>query len=72
MGKRTSIIALSVLALLLAGIILAVVRLYQPVTGQERPHAAPAGWSILKAIPSDAAAVLVFDGSSRAAGCFRQ
>lgn len=68
MGKRTTIAAVTALALLLAGIVLAVVRLYK--SGTEEPSAAaaaPAGWSVLKAIPSDANAVLVFDGSAKAA-----
>ena len=68
MGKRTTIVAVTALALLLAGIVLAVVRLYK--SGPESPSettAAPAGWSVLKAIPSDANAVLVFDGSAKAA-----
>ena len=68
MGKRSTIVAVAALALLLAGIVLAVIRLYK--TGPEEPSvasAAPAGWSVLKAIPSDANAVLVFDGSAKAA-----
>ena len=67
MGKRTTVVAVAALALLLAGITLAVIRLYKPAG----PHAAEkkveASWHILSAIPSDAAAVLVFDGSSKAA-----
>lgn len=66
MGKRTTIVAVAALALLLAGIAFAVTRLYRPAEGEMPQQAAPAGWSVLKAIPSDAAAVAVFDGSSKA------
>ena len=67
MGKRSTIVIVAILALLLAGIVIAVTRLYQGAPVQEETRSAPAGWSILKAIPSDAAAVLVFDGSAKAA-----
>ena len=67
MGKRGTIIAVTALAVLLAGIALAVIRLYRSSGGNAPEHAAPAGWSVLKAVPSDAAAVLVLDGSSKAA-----
>ena len=68
MGKRTTIVAVTALALLLVGIALAVVKLYQPAKAGDEPtgNAVPAGWSILKATPSDAVAVMVFDGSSKA------
>ena len=68
MGKRSTIVAVSVLAILVAGIVLAVVKLYKSTP--EEPSAAavaPAGWSVLKAVPSDANAVMVFDGSTKAA-----
>lgn len=67
MGKRTTIIAVAVLALLLAGIAYAVVRLYHPSNG-DKPVAvaSDSAWNILSAIPSDAAAVAVFDGSAKA------
>ena len=68
MGKRFTIVAVTALALLIAGIVLAVLRLYK--NGPEAPVAAetaPASWSVLKAIPSDANAVWVFDGSAKAA-----
>jgi hypothetical protein len=67
MGKRTTIIAVAALAVLLAGIVLAVVRLYRP-QAQDGPSALAkdSAWNILAAIPSDAAAVAVFDGSSKA------
>ena len=67
MGKRTTILAVTALAVLLAGIALAVIRLYRSSAGQSAEQAAPAGWSVLKAVPSDAAAVLVLDGSPKAA-----
>ena len=62
MGKRFTIVAVAALALLIAGIVLAVLRLYK--NGPEAPVATettPASWSVLKAIPSDANAVWVFD-----------
>ncbi len=68
MGKRSTIVAVTALALLIAGIALAIVRLYQD--HPEEPSAsavAPAGWAVLKAVPSDANAVAVFDGSTKAA-----
>jgi hypothetical protein len=67
MGKRGTILAVTALAVLLAGIALAVIRLYRSASGTDTDHAAPAGWSVLKAVPSDAAAVLVLDGTSKAA-----
>ena len=68
MGKRSTIVAVVALAILLAGIVLAVVRLYRPAPGSpDAAASAPAGWSVLKAIPSDANAVFVFDGSAKAA-----
>ncbi len=67
MGKRGTILAVTALAVLLAGIALAVIRLYRSSSGADTDHAAPAGWSVLKAVPSDAAAVLVLDGTSKAA-----
>ena len=68
MGKRTTIVAVTVLALLLAGIALAVIRLYKPAEPAAAEKHLAASWNILCAIPSDAAAVVVFDGSHRAAG----
>ena len=67
MGKRSTIIAVAVLALLLAGIAYAVARLYHPGNGNESAGVGPdSAWNILAAIPSDAAAVAVFDGSAKA------
>ncbi len=68
MGKRSTIVAVTALALLIAGIVLAVLRLYRG--GSETPapaEDAPAAWSVLRAVPSDANAVWVFDGSAKAA-----
>lgn len=68
MGKRFTIVATAALALLLAGIVFAVIRLYRSAPAEPSAAAlAPAGWSVLKAVPSDANAVLVFDGSAKAA-----
>ena len=58
--------AVTAVAILLAGIAFAVSRLYAPVKGESRSQM-PQGWSVLSAIPSDAVAVFVFDGSSKAA-----
>ena len=68
MGKRTTIVAVTALALLLAGIALAVIRLYKPAGPGTAEKQVAASWNVLGAIPSDATAVVVFDGSSRAAG----
>ena len=67
MGKRTTVVAVAALALLLAGITLAVIRLYQPAGSRADEKKLDASWHILGAIPSDATAVVVFDGSSKAA-----
>ena len=67
MGKRSTIVAVTALALLLAGIALAVIRLYQPASSQAGEKQVSASWNILSAIPSDATAVVVFDGSAKAA-----
>ncbi len=65
MGKRFTIVAVTAVAILLAGIAFAVSRLYAPGKGESRSQL-PQGWSVLNAIPSDAVAVFVFDGSSKA------
>ena len=67
MAKRSTIAAIVSVAVLLAGIAIAVVKLYTQAPGEETEAPAPTGWNILRAVPSDAAAVLVFDGSARAA-----
>lgn len=66
MAKRSTIAAVVIVAVLLAGIAVAVTKLYTPVPGEDEVVSAPTGWTILRAVPSDAAAVLVFDGSSKA------
>ncbi len=66
MGKKTIIIAISAVALLIAGIVLALLKLYTPEKDSIASES-PAGWDVLKAVPSDAVAVFVFDGSAKAA-----
>ena len=66
MAKRSTIAAVVIVAVLLAGIAVAVTKLYTPVPGEDEVASAPTGWTILRAVPSDAAAVFVFDGSSKA------
>lgn len=66
MAKRSTIAAVVIVAVLLAGIAVAVTKLYTPVPGEDEVVSAPTGWTILRAVPSDAAAVFVFDGSSKA------
>ena len=66
MGKRFTIVAVTAVAILVACIAFALSRLYAPGKG-EAPSETPQGsWSVLRAIPSDAVAVFVFDGSSKA------
>ena len=68
MAKRSTIAAIVLVAVLLAGIVYAVTKLYTDMPQEENiPTPAPSGWSVLRAVPSDAAAVLVFDGSSKSA-----
>ena len=67
MAKRSTIAAVVIVAVLLAGIAIAVTKLYTQVPEEETVVSAPSGWTILRAVPSDAAAVLVFDGSAKAA-----
>ena len=67
MGKKATLVAVTALALLLSGIALAVVQLYRPAGERVPEKRVPASWNILGAVPSDAAAVLVFDGSAKAA-----
>ena len=67
MAKRSTIAAVVLVAVLLAGIAIAVTKLYTQVPEEETVVSAPSGWTILRAVPSDAAAVLVFDGSAKAA-----
>ncbi len=65
MGKKGTIITVAVLALMLAGIAYAVVRLYHTDTPHPRQVTRSAE-DPLSAVPSDAAAIFLFDGSSRA------
>lgn len=67
MAKRSTIAAIVIVAVLLAGIAIAVTKLYTQAPEEETVVSAPSGWTILRAVPSDAAAVLVFDGSAKAA-----
>ena len=68
MGKRATIIVVTVLAVMLAGIAFAVSRLYRnPSPEQSGTVQIAASWSVLTAVPSDAVAVMVFDGSKAAA-----
>ena len=65
MGKRFTIVAVTAVAILLAGIAFAVSRLYAPGKGESNSQL-PQGWNVLSAVPSDAVAVFVFDGSAKA------
>ena len=65
MGKRFTIVAVTAVAILLAGIAFAVSRLYAPGRGEAKAQL-PQGWTVLSAVPSDAVAVFVFDGSAKA------
>jgi len=68
MGKRATIVVITVLALMLAGIAFAVSRLYAEGGGETPRSEELAGtWDVLKAVPADAVAVAVFDGSKSAA-----
>ena len=64
MNKKWTIIAVTAIALLLAGIAWAVARLYR----DEKPTqtAVNTDYPLLRAVPADAAAVFCFDGSSKA------
>ena len=66
MSKRWTIIAVTVLALMLAGIALAVSRLYRSETSVRPARTSEASFPLLQAVPSDAAAVFCFDGSRTA------
>ncbi len=67
MAKRSTIAAVAVVAVLMAGIVIAVTKLYTQEAEEGPVAQTSAGWTILRAVPSDAAAVFVFDGSSKAA-----
>lgn len=64
MNKKLTIIAVVALALMLAGIAWAVVRLYR--TDAPKQVVSSAEFPLLKAVPADAAAVFCFDGSAKA------
>ena len=66
MNKKLTIIAIVAIALMLAGIAWAVVRLY----GDEKPkqQAVNTEYPLLRAVPADAAAVFCFDGTAKAQG----
>lgn len=68
MSKRLTVILVTVLALMLAGIAFAVSRLYSTDQGNNNSRSFDAGarWQVLRAVPSDAALVFVFDGSRAA------
>lgn len=67
MNRRLTIFAVTVLALMLAGIAFAVSRLYREDRPVRQRAATSDTYPLLRAVPSDAAAVFCFDGS-RAAG----
>ena len=67
MAKRGTIAAIVLVAVLLGGIAWAVARLYSGTPSGESHAPSPQGWTVLRAVPSDAAAIVVFDGSSKAA-----
>ena len=66
MNKRLTIIAVVAIALMLAGIAWAVIRLY----GNDMPkqQAESTEYPLLRAVPADAAAVFCFDGTAKARG----
>lgn len=67
MNKRSIAAAIVLVAIMIAGIAFAVSRLYDTTPSQEGASLSSMGdWDVLRAVPSDAAAVLVLDGSSRA------
>ena len=68
MGKRATIVVITVLALMLAGIAFAVSRLYSNSSAESpRKTETSAAWSVLSAVPADAVLITVFDGSKAAA-----
>ncbi|MBP5332617.1 MAG: hypothetical protein J6Y66_00385 [Bacteroidales bacterium] len=66
MGNKSTWIAIAAVALLIGGIAFGVTRLYGTGGGKKTDKATPAEWEILRAVPSDAVAVVVFDGSRAA------
>ena len=69
MAKRTSsIVAAVAVALLVGGLVFAMMRLYKEGdAGGSESTPTLSGWQVLNAVPSDAAAVFLFDGSHKAA-----
>ena len=69
MAKKTgSIVAVTAVALLVAGIAFAIISLYKGGDSKAGEGASvPSDLSVLRAVPSDAAAVFLFDGSNKAA-----
>ena len=66
MGNKSSWIAIVAAAVLIAGIAYGVMRLYGTGTGRSQKEATPTEWEVLRAVPSDAVAVMVFDGTKAA------
>ena len=66
MGNKKTWIAIATAALLVAGIAFAITRLYG--TGGQSSSGVKVGeqWAVMRAVPSDAVAVMVFDGSKAA------
>ncbi len=65
MGKKSTWIAAAAAALLVAGIAFALSKLYSKPSSS-RPASVSEDWDVLRAVPSDAVAVFVFDGSRSA------
>ena len=61
MNKHLTAILIALLALMLAGIVFAVSRLYRPVVEEDTPVSSDA-YPLLRAVPMDAVAVFSFDG----------
>ena len=66
MNKRLTIIAVVAIALMLAGIAWAVIRLYGNDTPKQQAESTE--YPLLRAVPADAAAVFCFDGTAKARG----
>ena len=66
MNKRLTIMAVVAIALMLAGIAWAVIRLYGNDT--PRQQADSTEYPLLRAVPADAAAIFCFDGTAKARG----
>lgn len=67
MGRKYTIAAVAAVAILVAGIAFAVSRLYATGDSHSTESSVPQAWTLLRAVPSDAVAVLVTDGSRAAA-----